>query len=391
MSTGITPTGFVRKTFETIQTEIIAELQSAIGAAFNAELRPFKEIIGSASERLASLWELGEAAYLALDPDDATDAQLDAVSAITGTTRRGATFSTVAATVDLDAATTLPQGSIAAVDGNPDARFVTTEEITSTVAGPYAVPMQAEATGPIAAPAGTLTQIVSAVAGWNTVTNAADALQGQEIEGDPSLRVRREQELAGPGGATVDGIEADVSRVDSVTYVRVYENVSLITDGFGVPGKAFETVVLGGTDLDVGQAVWDNKPAGIETHGSTSQAVTDASGRTQTVEFTRATQVPLYVEYSLFIRGAEYAGDDALKAAVVAFASSAYTVGNDAIVSQLNAAALGVAGVIDINLATMLDDSGPPAATTNYIVARDALSEWDVSRVTVTTTEAPTD
>jgi len=391
MAFGITPTGFVRKTQEDIKGEVETSLGGVFGTAFNPELRPIKEIIGIFSFLMAFLWELAESAYNALNPTGATGAQLDNIGALRGTARRAATKGTVTATVNLDAATTLSAGAIAAVDGNPDSRFVTLVDVTSVGAGNYSVEMQAESTGIIAAAAGTLTDQVSASVGWNSITNALDAVVGAEVETDAAYLARQEVELAGPGGSSVDGIEADVSAVDAVTYVRVYENVSDVTDGDGLPPHSFETVTLGGVAADIAQAIWDSKPAGIATHGDTTTVVTDDAGRSQNVEHTAATSLTMYVTLDLYTRAVDYAGDAAFKDAVVAAANAAYNVGNDVIVMQLNGFALDVAGVVDINADTKLDDSVTPVPIVNFIVARDELASFDASRIVVTTTEATTD
>ena len=49
--------------------------------------------------------------------------------------------------------------------------------------------MEAAATGPVAAPAGTLTNIVTVIAGWETITNGADAALGIARQMDEPYRV----------------------------------------------------------------------------------------------------------------------------------------------------------------------------------------------------------
>lgn len=88
--------------------------------------------------------------------------------------------SRVTLSVNLDAGATLPAGSIAHTTGFSAVRWVTTEAVTNGggSAATVTVPAVAEHVGPTPGPAGTITAKVSAVTGWNTVTNAADATPG---------------------------------------------------------------------------------------------------------------------------------------------------------------------------------------------------------------------
>jgi len=74
--------------------------------------------------------------------------------------------------------------------------------------------------------------------------NRQDAEPGREEETDAAFRLRREQLLRVAGAATVEAIRADLLALDGVADATVYENVTMVTDGDGVPAKAFESVVL---------------------------------------------------------------------------------------------------------------------------------------------------
>jgi hypothetical protein len=72
-----------------------------------------------------------------------------------------------------------------------------------------------------------------------------------------------------------------------------------VTQSYGRPGKSFEIVVLGGDDADIAEAIWESKPAGIQSYGTTTETVTDDEGNEWTISFTRPTQVPIYVAITL--------------------------------------------------------------------------------------------
>lgn len=116
--------------------------------------------------------------------------------------------SRVTLSVNLDGGVTLPAGSIAHTVGFSAVRWVTTEAVTNGGGSPatVSVPAVAEHVGPTPGPVGTITEKVSAVAGWNSVTNAAAATPGvwpaPRPEGNPGQGARWE-ELTGRYSAAV--------------------------------------------------------------------------------------------------------------------------------------------------------------------------------------------
>lgn len=100
--------------------------------------------------------------------------------------------------------------------------------ITSTTSP---VPFLAQAFGPIPAPAGSLTEILTPVAGWQSLTNLDAGLTGREQETDAELRLRRAQSLHLIGSATVEAIRARLlQEVPGVTSVTIFENVTMTQD-----------------------------------------------------------------------------------------------------------------------------------------------------------------
>jgi uncharacterized phage protein gp47/JayE len=238
----------------------------------------------------------------------------------------------------------------------------------------------------VVANAGTLTVIESAQSGWNSITNASDATTGEAAETDAELRVRRETELRRSGAAAVDAIKADVSAVDNVTSVTVFENTSSVTDGDGVPGKAIEVVVLGGAVNDIAQAIWDSKAAGIEAHGGTSGTATDSDGNSRTVDFSRPSEVDIYIDVEVDV-DSDYAatGDADIKAALAAFGQSDLGVGDDVIYSQLYGVIFAVSGVVDVTLLE-IGTAPAPAGTVNIVIGSRELANIDTANITVVST-----
>lgn len=90
------------------------------------------------------------------------------------------------------------------------------------------VPFLAQTFGPIPVPANTLTQILTPVAGWTSLTNYEAGVTGRNIETDAELRLRRLNSLRISGAATVEAIRARLlQEVAGVTSVTIFENVTM--------------------------------------------------------------------------------------------------------------------------------------------------------------------
>lgn len=394
MTYGVTAAGFVDKPIETILLEIETAQKTALGAGFDVSAQsPAGQINGVVTTQLRELWEVAQAVYSALDPDKAEGTALASVAALSGTVKAAATKSLVTATVNLDAGKTLAAGAIASVSGNPDARFVTLADATNAGGAPadVSVAMEAETAGPVVANTGTLTVIETAQAGWNSITNAADATLGEDAETDEDLRLRREVELRRAGAGAAEAIKVDVESVTGVTSVTVFENTSDAVDGDGMPAHSFEVLAVGGAANDIAQAIWDGKPAGIEDHGTSTGTATDTDGGTHTVAFTRPTDVPLYLDIFVTVntdplQGAVYPvdGDTQIKAALAAWGQDSLAIGSDLILSQLYPVIFGIDGVLDV---TKIEagTAPAPAGTVNVVIASRSKGSIDTANVTVTT------
>lgn len=82
--------------------------------------------------------------------------------------------------------------------------------------------------GPIPCPAGALTNILTPIAGWNSIINLIAANTGTFVETDAQLRIRRQNSIKLLGSATVPAITAGLlQKVSGVTSAIVFENTSL--------------------------------------------------------------------------------------------------------------------------------------------------------------------
>lgn len=212
--------------------------------------------------------------------------------------------------------------------------------------------------------------------------NAADADVGSNIETDPDLRIRRDSALRSSGSATLEAIFSALVLTDGVEQVVVLENTSgVVVDG--IPPKSFECVVLGGTDADIAETIWREKPAGILAYGSTIETITDSMGFDHDMGFSRATEIRIYMEYTLTVNVDLYPadGDDQVKAAAVAYGAT-LDIGQDVIALEFRAIALDIAGVIDVPT-FKIDTVTPPTGTVNITISQRQLAGIDTADIDV--------
>lgn len=410
-SYGVLPTGFATKTRQNIIDEVVADLNADISPSLNTQAdSALGQIVGILADQISQDWDVLEEVYQSQYPDSAADASLDGVGAITGATRLPATASTVALFVTGDDATNLPVGRQARVpsggifetdaaatislatawapttsysvgdlvrngvtqriyicaiagtsDGSGGPTGTGTAIVDNTVTWRYvgngegyaSVAGTATTTGPTVALAYQVTEIVTAVTGWAGVSNLLDAAVGTDVETDAAFRVRRENLLTVSGKGTVDTIRAKLLLVSGVTEAFVFENTTDVTDGNGVPPHAIECVVLGGTDADVAQTIFDDKPAGIATYGTDiSEAVVDSQGTSHTILASRADPIEMLLAITVVTDGNYPADGDTQVAAQLKALGDTLGIGDDVIYNQFLGETLttagGVSGVTDV-------------------------------------------
>lgn len=385
---GITDSGFVAKRLADIKAEIEAELKSLFGPGINLSAQsPLGQWVGVMADRFASLWELAEETYNSQYPETSFGTSLDDVCSIVGVERLEATYSTVTVRVYGANGTPVPAGFTVSVSGNPNSRFVSLAGDTIGVSGYVDIDFRSEEKGAYEAPAGSLTVIETPVSGVTSTSNALDADIGREVETDQELKTRREERLQRAGTSTVEGIRNNVAQVENVESVTVVENVDSVPDSEGRPGKSFETIVLGGDEDEIAQAIWEAKPAGIETYGSITKSVTDTQGIAHEINFSRPTEVDIYMIINITPNtdaneGELYPadGDDLVEEAVLEYGAG-FQLGQDVVVNRFYTPINTVPGVIGIEI--LVGFSSPPTSSANLAIGPGELAKFDSTRITV--------
>lgn len=391
MAYGITPEGFKAKTLQEIQTEIKSRLRSEISQSLDLSTpSPMGQIVGVFASSMREAWELAQAVYSAGSILTATGFPLDLVAANTGAKRDGATKSQVEATVNLNAGVTLPLGTVASVDGDSTARFVTLAAVTNGggVPADFTVQMESESFGPVVANAGTLTTLVDSVVGWNSITNVEDATEGQLQESDASLKAKQRAERAANGSGSIPGLRAALLQVDGIQSAKVFENVTGQFVGIQPP-YTIECVIFDGpspvvANDDIAQVIWNNKAGGAITFGLVTGVATDVEGDPHDVLFSRPSVLDIYLEIDVKVSPQLFPtdGQAQIQQAVADYGDENLGVGDDVILSALCQPIFDVPGVIDIT-GTRVGEAASPTQTTNYTISAREFADLDTGRIVV--------
>lgn len=245
--------------------------------------------------------------------------------------------------------------------------------------------------GPIQAPAGTLANIITPIVGWDSTTNPLDAVIGRNLETDPELRIRRAQSLAISGQSTVPAIRSKIAQIIGVEAAIVIENDLEVPDVDGRPPHSFESIVVGGDDLELAGVIYENKPAGIQTYGSTSAVYVDSEGISRTIYFSRPTEIYIHlrVSYSKYDEEAfpTATGESSIAASALD-TGNALTIGNDVLPERFKGPIFtAVSGIAEltVEVATSAGPLDPPGAyqTTPLAISGTEVAIFDSSRIIV--------
>ncbi|MFV3292281.1 baseplate J/gp47 family protein [Pseudomonas sp. NY11955] len=296
---------------------------------------PDGQRIGIEVEMLTNLDEAVVAAYRSKDPDSATGEALRNIGKISGVPIRDATYSVASITIIGLAGTIIAAGSQvrSRIDNTT---WLTTAAIIIGVSRAATGFVTCKTAGRVLAGPGELTIIGTPQPGWSSVTNL-EAAPGEDAESDADFRLRRNLSVARSGSNMVDNMTANVASVAGVTAVKILENSEdAPVDPDGIPVNCIAVIVNGGSDADIGLAIYEKKNPGcgmfprysaktgawVDPQGANGvkvEVTSPVTGNKSTVTFQRVTGLPVYVALTYKKKG-DLPGDidDELKKAVLA-------------------------------------------------------------------------
>ena len=384
---GISSTGFKRKRLNLLLEELNSEVKAIFGDNFNVSPEsPDGQVNGVISESNANLWELAEEAYNAFNPKAASDVSLSNLVLLNGITRFAATASRIEVTISGDSGTSVIAGSLI---GDVGETIVFSIDETVSIPSGGSVIAQATATvaGPRPALADSITEIITPVTGWDSVTNDDAAVLGTDLETNSDLRARRERSVARSAQAVIDAIFAEIRAIVGVTQLLVLENdTKLEVDG--LPPNSINAIVLGGQDQDIAKAIFLKKTLGATSFGNTSAVITDDQSIEHTISFSRPSAIDIYVIVNLTTFSSfPVNGQDLIKQAIIDYSQGlliegrGFSLGSNVINSQLYSPINTIQGhTID---SLFIGTSSGPTSSADIVIATNEISVFLEAKITV--------
>ena len=312
----------------------------------------------------------------------------DSVAALLGLQRKAAQKSIIPAVVLSGVAgTTVPAGTQAQSTAGDVFESLTAAVIG--IGGTVAVDFVSLVSGPVNCPINALTQVLTNITGWETVTNPNAAVVGATTQSDQSFRAYRNNTLGIQGVALPVAITSALYAVEGVTSLTFRENVAATTqviDGISLVAHSVWACVRGGSDLDIAAALLENKSNGSNWNGATTVNVVEpSSGQTYQVKFQRPTEVPILIKVTT------PNGDAAnIKQAVLDYVGGnldgfeGWKVGSDALTFEI---AGGITSVYPSTLITKVEitlaSSPGTFSTNNIVIDLDEIATTELSYITV--------
>ena len=328
---GTNEQGFVLKRLRDILDDLQAGLITIQDAETGETLQvdfddddPLIQVINALAANNATTWESLQAVYNQFNPQLATGAALSGLVQLNALQRRFGNPSTIALALTGDPGILIPQGSQIS-DTQQLVVYQTDADITLDGTGNAVGTASSVENGAFVSLAGTITEILNPINGWDTVTNTADAAPGNVTETDEELRLRRNRATESPSVAPVEAVFGNLGQLEGVTFARVYVNNTLAVDARGLPGKSIGAVVVGGDDLEIAQTLFLRSPIGLAYFGNTIETVRDVNDEPYVIQWIRPTDVDVAIEIDITVTDENTFptdGEDRIKEAILAYAAN---------------------------------------------------------------------
>ncbi len=382
----LTAEGFTARRASEFLNVIYDTFTTETGIVIDREVAsPLGNLFTIAADLLGQQSETTQALYDSRNLNNAQGVNLDDLAQLIGLSRTPAVASRVTLTVGttLTTAVILPQGQVVEGGLNPDgtvARWTTTQDVTIPASSSISVEATSGFIGAASAGVGTITEIITPVFGWDSVTNADEARVGQNEETDTQLRARIGVSSQVTGRSTRGAILARLNAIEEVGAAIVVENPVAgpqVVQGLSLPANSYAVIVdPPGLEADVqqeiGQTIFDTGPIGIEIAAVASLPqitvqVTGLDGRPRDITFHESTQVGVDTEITVSLdAGFTLADVTPGVSEAVATYYAGLQVGSAVRITGLICAVAPVDGVVGVAVRI---DPGTGFQTTDYIPA----------------------
>lgn len=274
-----TATGLVVPT----EAEILAGVQQDFAQAFGGNLNPALntpqgQLCTSLAAVIANCYALFVNLVNGVDPDLNSGFMQDVIARIYFLNRQPGLPTVVSCTCVGLAGTIIPTGALAQdTAGNT---YECVQGGTIPIGGSITLTFANQQDGPIPCPSGTLTIIYQALAGWESITNPANGIEGSFVESSQAFEFRRQQSVAANAHGSADAIYGAVIDLPGVEDAYVIENTTGATVHVGstlfpLVAHSVFVGVIGGDPQSIANAIWTKKDLGCDMNGNTTETVVD--------------------------------------------------------------------------------------------------------------------
>jgi uncharacterized phage protein gp47/JayE len=275
----IGPTGVVTPDAAQVLAGAWADLAAAFGGDLNTTnlATPEGQLASSLTAIITAKNDAIRSYVAGVDPATSAGRMQDGIARIYFITRDPARPTSVQGLCNGLPGVLIPAGTQArAGDGNI---YVATVSGSIAGDGTLTLPFACIATGPIPCPANTLS-LYQTIPGWDSVTNPAAGVLGNDVETRAQFEARRAASVALNAQGSLLSVKANVLSVPNVLDAFVTENnddAPLLIGGIILPPHSLYVAVSGGDPTAIIRAIHTRKPPGCNTFGNTSQTIYDTS------------------------------------------------------------------------------------------------------------------
>lgn len=169
--------------------------------------------------------------------------------------------------------------------------------------GTVTLPFVVEEEGAVEIEAHSVTKIVQAQAGWDTVNNPDAGVTGSAQESQYAFEQRRYQSVALNSRSMLASVYSRVGNVDGVIALLARQNRGdspIVDNGVTLSPHSIYIAVLGGAEQDIAEAIYNTVSGGCDYNGNTSVEYEDpVTGAAETILFERPEEVAFQVEVTL--------------------------------------------------------------------------------------------
>ncbi len=293
--------------------ELLGEKEEGYRGIYGTEINlesnsPDGQNIGIQVQAETDLREKFFGIYSSFDPDESSGILLDQRNSTFKVKRKGGTFTVqpIEVTVDrevalqgLDEFATDINGTGYTVQDDAGNKFILFDSVTLSV-GTIQKNFRAKEIGAVTTISNTIVNPTTIILGVTNINNPSTQLEpGQDQETDAQFRLRAQRSTAISSVGFLDSIFSLILNLDTVTEVRVFENVEKTVDSDGIPGNGIWVIVEGGSITDIANGIYVTRPPGVPMKGIVEQEITTLSGQIFTAKFDRPTAIELSIHLEI--------------------------------------------------------------------------------------------